>query len=52
MPDLLLKGVPDSLLRKLKTAAARHRRGMNREAIALIEEALRRATPRWTFPVL
>jgi hypothetical protein len=43
MPDILLKGVPDSLHRKLKTVATRHRRSMNREAIVLIEEALRQA---------
>ena len=43
MPDILLKGVPDALHRKLKTVAARHRRSMNREAILLIEEALRQA---------
>jgi plasmid stability protein len=41
VPDILLKGVPDSVHRKLKSVAARHRRSMNHEAIVLIEEALR-----------
>lgn len=41
MPDILLKGVPDSLHRKLKEVAARNRRSMNRQAVVLIEGALR-----------
>lgn len=41
MPDILLKGVPDSLHRRLKQVAARNRRSMNRQAVVLIEEALK-----------
>lgn len=43
MAALLIKNVPSLVHRRLKQAAARHHRSMNREALALLEEALRQA---------
>ena len=40
MSALLIKNIPAPLHRKLKRTAAQHHRSMNREAIALWEEAL------------
>ena len=41
MPSIVVKSVPPSLHRQLKEAAARHRRSMNQQALAMLEEALR-----------
>jgi len=40
MAALTLKGIPDELYRKLKAAAARHRRSLNSEAIFRLERSL------------
>lgn len=40
MPTLTIKKMPDVLYERLKERAARHRRSMNGEAIALLEQAL------------
>ena len=40
MPALVIKDLPDVLHRKLKEQAARHRRSVTREALALLEQGL------------
>jgi len=40
MPALVLKSIPDSLHRRLKAAAASHRRSLTQEAIILLDQAL------------
>ena len=46
MPGLLIKNLPDDLHDRLKRRAARHHRSLGKEALALLEEALRdRAGP-------
>ncbi len=40
MPGFVIKELPDTLHRKLKARAARHRRSMTQEALALLEQAL------------
>jgi plasmid stability protein len=40
MPDLLIKDFPPELHRRLKQEAARYRRSMPRQALALLEQAL------------
>ena len=42
MPSLLLKNVPEDLRKKLKEEAELHHRSMNKEAVALLEQALYR----------
>jgi plasmid stability protein len=44
MATLNIKNVPDPLVRKLKTRAARHGRSLNREVIACLE-AVAQAAP-------
>ena len=39
MLDLTIKGVPDSLYRRLKRLAALHRRSLNNEIIICLEQA-------------
>lgn len=45
MATLTLKNVPDMLLARLRRQAERQKRSANREAIAILEAALRPATP-------
>jgi plasmid stability protein len=40
MPSITLKDVPEELLIRLRTAAARQRRSLNQEAIVLLEGGL------------
>lgn len=40
MPAITLKALPPSLHRTLKTRAARHKRSLNQEVIAVLEEAV------------
>ncbi len=40
MPNLTLKDLPDEVHRELKARAERHRRSLNREAIACLEAAV------------
>lgn len=40
MNTLVLRGVPDALVRRLKAVASAHRRSMNQEAILAIEAGL------------
>ena len=40
MPRFVIKDVPKDLYRKLKQQAARHRRSMTEEALALLEQGL------------
>jgi len=37
---LTIKGIPDEVYRKLKAAAARHRRSLSSEAIVRLEQSL------------
>ncbi len=39
MPSLTIKGVPDSLFRRLKRRATLHRRSLNSEVITCLEQA-------------
>jgi plasmid stability protein len=39
MPTLTIKGIPDSLYRRLKRRAEAHRRSLNREIIVSLEQA-------------
>lgn len=41
MPTLTLKDLPKDVHRELKARAARHRRSLNGEAIACLEEAVK-----------
>ena len=41
MPGLLIKDVPADLHRRIKAQAARHHRSLSRQALAILEEALR-----------
>ena len=41
MPALLIKDFPPALHGKLRETAARHHRSMSRQALALLEDALR-----------
>ncbi|GAB5562279.1 MAG: hypothetical protein SynsKO_39260 [Synoicihabitans sp.] len=40
MPAITLKALPVSLHRQLKTRAARHKRSLNQEVIAVLEDAV------------
>lgn len=40
MPAIVLKSVPEALHKRLKRAAAAHRRSLTQEAIVLLEAAL------------
>ncbi len=40
MPAITLKAIPAALHRQLKARAARHKRSLNREVIAVLEEAV------------
>lgn len=40
MPAITLKSLPVSLHRSLKSRAARHKRSLNQEVIAVLEEAV------------
>ncbi len=40
MPDLLIRDLPDSLHRKLKERAAKHRRSLTKETVVVLEMAL------------
>lgn len=40
MPGFVIKDLPKDLHRKLKEQAARHRRSMTKEALALLEQGL------------
>ena len=42
MTGLIIRDVPEELHKKLKQQATRHHRSMNKEAIALLEQALTR----------
>jgi plasmid stability protein len=52
MPGLLIKDVPVELHKKLKESAARHRRSMTQQALALLEDGLRRTEPGGELPPL
>jgi plasmid stability protein len=45
MATLTLKNLPDAILARLRRQAERQKRSANREAIAILEAALRPATP-------
>jgi plasmid stability protein len=45
MASILLKDVPTEVHRNLKDQAARNRRSMNQEALAILERALRPIPP-------
>jgi len=40
MPGLLIRDIPDELHARLKQQAVQHHRSMNKEVIALLEQAL------------
>ena len=40
MPAITLKALPDRLHRQLKARAARHKRSLNQEVLAVLEEAV------------
>jgi plasmid stability protein len=40
MPDILIRNVPPALHAQLKASAARHRRSVTQETIAIIDEKL------------
>ncbi len=40
MPAITLKGLPATLHRQLKVRAARHKRSLNQEVIAVLEDAV------------
>jgi plasmid stability protein len=42
MPDILIRNLPPALHARLKSAAASHRRSVNQETIAIIDEKLGR----------
>ena len=42
MPGLLIRDLPDDLHRRLRKRAAKNRRSMTKEALVLLEQALRR----------
>jgi len=46
MPGLLIKDLPPALHERLREEAVRNRRSMTREAMVLLEEALKRRAPR------
>ena len=48
MPAITIKGLPDEVYRKLKSAAERHRRSLNSEVIVCLERsvAMERDDPR------
>ncbi len=51
MPGFVIKDLPNDLHRRLKAQAARHRRSMTQEALALLEQALvARAAPAKAAP--
>jgi hypothetical protein len=52
MPGFVIKELPDILHRKLKARAARHRRSMTQEALALLEQALAAPAARAKGPPL
>ena len=39
MADLLIRGVPEPVVRSLKQRAARHRRSLQKELVTILEEA-------------
>ncbi len=43
MPSVTFKGMPASLHRALKERAARHKRSLNQEVLAILEQAVRPA---------
>ena len=45
MPDLLIREISIDLHQKLKTRAGHNHRSMNKEVLALLEEALEGRTP-------
>lgn len=45
MPGFVIKDLPKDLHRKLKQQAARHRRSMTKEALALLEQGLGAGRP-------
>ena len=50
MPGLLIRNLPDELHRKLRERAAKNRRSMTKEALVLLEEALRKGDTQDTEP--
>lgn len=40
MPGLIIRAIPEGLHKRLKEQAAAHHRSMNKEIIALLEQAL------------
>jgi plasmid stability protein len=40
MPTLTIKGIPDTLYRRLKSRAEEHRRSLNSEVIVCLEQSL------------
>lgn len=40
MPDILIRNVPEPIVERLKDRAARHRRSLQRELLAIIEAAV------------
>ncbi|CAN5527744.1 hypothetical protein BH09GEM1_BH09GEM1_00280 [soil metagenome] len=45
MPTLTIKGVPDALYLRLKQRAAEHRRSLNSEILAALEQVIAGAPP-------
>lgn len=45
MPSLMIRNLPMEIHRKLKEYAARHHRSMTRQAVAILESALRVVPP-------
>lgn len=45
MPTLTIKGMPDSLYRRLKERAAANRRSLNGEILVALEQAIATAPP-------
>lgn len=50
MPGFVIKDLPKGLHRRLKARAARHRRSMTKEALALLEQALAARPPQAHAP--
>jgi len=50
MPGFVIKEMPDVLHRRLRARAARHRRSMTQEALALLEQALEAPAARAKAP--
>ena len=44
MPDILIRNLPDEIVRKLKSRARRHKRSLQAEVKIIVEEGVARVT--------